>query len=86
MVPQTAKEGGVIMEAKITDLYNPEEAIREEWGHLSDMAVNLRKAINELHPRPSSEEEMNLLTLEDLADRIEELEKEFEGTLMEVAG
>ncbi len=36
------------------ELYDdPTETIREEWGHLSDMAENLRKAIDEMDPQTS---------------------------------
>ena len=64
---------------------NPTDAIREEWGHLSDMPENLRKAIDRMEPR-TTEAEMNLLHLQALADDLEALEKDFSGTLMEVAG
>ena len=66
--------------------YDPYDEIRTVWEHLNDDPENLRKALNELSPRPRSEAEQHLHHLDTLADDIEKLEREFSGTLMEVVG
>ena len=62
---------------------DPTEEIRQIWAWLDEAPDNLRKAIDRMEPS-TAEATMNLNHLLDCADKIEELEGDFEGTFMEV--